>query len=81
MHKIQAICDQWDRLGSLTQQRRKQLEEAEQIAERLDRLYLDFAKRAAPFNNWFVDCSTYLKVISKNTRDAVRAIQQLTVGS
>uniref|UniRef100_A0A915B2A6 Alpha actinin n=1 Tax=Parascaris univalens TaxID=6257 RepID=A0A915B2A6_PARUN len=50
--RCKAICDQWDRLGSLTQQRRKHLEEAEQIAERLDRLYLDFAKRAAPFNNW-----------------------------
>lgn len=50
--RCQAICDQWDLLGSLTQQRRKQLEEAEQVAERLDRLYLDFAKRAAPFNNW-----------------------------
>ncbi|VDN38905.1 unnamed protein product [Gongylonema pulchrum] len=50
--RCQAVCDQWDRLGSLSQQRRRQLEEAEQVAERLDRLYLDFAKRAAPFNNW-----------------------------
>nr|CRZ24421.1 BMA-ATN-1 [Brugia malayi] len=49
---LQNICDQWDRLGSLSQQRRRQLEEAEQAAEYLDRLYLDFAKRAAPFNNW-----------------------------
>ncbi|KAM3717057.1 Alpha-actinin, sarcomeric [Dirofilaria immitis] len=51
-NRCQNICDQWDRLGTLSQQRRKQLEEAEQIAERLDKLYLDFAKRAAPFNNW-----------------------------
>ncbi|VDM98811.1 unnamed protein product [Thelazia callipaeda] len=50
--RCQNICDQWDRLGSLSQQRRKQLEDAERVAERLDRLYLDFAKRAAPFNNW-----------------------------
>lgn len=46
------ICDQWDRLGRLTKQRRKQLEDAEIVAEKLDKLYLDFAKRAAPFNNW-----------------------------
>ncbi|KHN81974.1 Alpha-actinin, sarcomeric [Toxocara canis] len=50
--RCKTICDQWDRLGALSQQRRKNLEEAEQVAERLDRLYLDFAKRAAPFNNW-----------------------------
>lgn len=28
------------------------LEEAERVAEKLDQLYLDLAKRAAPFNNW-----------------------------
>uniref|UniRef100_A0A0N5AEH5 Alpha-actinin, sarcomeric n=1 Tax=Syphacia muris TaxID=451379 RepID=A0A0N5AEH5_9BILA len=49
---FQSICDHWDLLGSLSQQRRRQLEEAERVAENLDRLYLDFAKRAAPFNNW-----------------------------
>ncbi|VDK74202.1 unnamed protein product [Litomosoides sigmodontis] len=50
--RCQNICDQWDRLGKLSQQRRRQLEEAERVAEHLDRLYLDFAKRVAPFNNW-----------------------------
>ncbi|KAL3985623.1 Spectrin repeat family protein [Acanthocheilonema viteae] len=50
--RCQNICDQWDRLGNLSQQRRRQLEEAERVAEHLDRLYLDFAKRVAPFNNW-----------------------------
>ncbi|CAG9539472.1 unnamed protein product [Cercopithifilaria johnstoni] len=50
--RCQNICDQWDRLGNLSQQRRRQLEEAEQVVEHLDRLYLDFAKRVAPFNNW-----------------------------
>uniref|UniRef100_A0A1I8EEK1 Alpha-actinin n=1 Tax=Wuchereria bancrofti TaxID=6293 RepID=A0A1I8EEK1_WUCBA len=48
--RCQNICDQWDRLGSLSQQRRRQLEEAEQVAEYLDRLYLDFAKRVAPLD-------------------------------
>ncbi|KIH67349.1 hypothetical protein ANCDUO_02320 [Ancylostoma duodenale] len=50
--RCQAICSQWDRLGQLATQRRTALEEAERVAERLDTLYLDFAKRAAPFNNW-----------------------------
>ncbi|VDI73655.1 actinin alpha [Mytilus galloprovincialis] len=50
--RCQLICDQWDRLGTLTAQRRQGLEEAEKILEKIDQLYLDFAKRAAPFNNW-----------------------------
>ncbi|CAI4225155.1 unnamed protein product [Auanema sp. JU1783] len=50
--RCQNICAQWDRLGQLAAQRRSTLEEAERVAERLDALYLDFAKRAAPFNNW-----------------------------
>jgi len=50
--RCQAICDQWDLLGSLTQARRAALDEAEQILERMDSLQLEFAKRAAPFNNW-----------------------------
>lgn len=50
--RCQAICAQWDRLGVLSGQRRSVLEEAERAAERLDALYLEFAKRAAPFNNW-----------------------------
>jgi actinin alpha len=48
----QRICDQWDRLGMLTQRRRTNLEEAERLMERIDTLHLEFAKRAAPFNNW-----------------------------
>ncbi|KAI1295512.1 Alpha-actinin, sarcomeric [Halotydeus destructor] len=50
--RCQRICDQWDRLGALTQKRRTGLEEAEQVLEKIDTLHLEFAKRAAPFNNW-----------------------------
>lgn len=50
--RCQRICDQWDRLGSLTQRRRTALDEAERILEKIDILHLEFAKRAAPFNNW-----------------------------
>lgn len=50
--RCQAICDQWDRLGTLTAQRRQGLDEAERVLEKIDQLYLDYAKRAAPFNNW-----------------------------
>lgn len=46
------ICDQWDILGSLTQKRRQGLEEAERVLEKIDTQHLEFAKRAAPFNNW-----------------------------
>ncbi|XP_050525865.1 alpha-actinin, sarcomeric isoform X1 [Daktulosphaira vitifoliae] len=50
--RCQRICDQWDRLGSLTQKRRSDLDDAEKILEKIDILHLEFAKRAAPFNNW-----------------------------
>ncbi|KAI4808488.1 hypothetical protein KUCAC02_000545 [Chaenocephalus aceratus] len=46
--RCQGICDQWDNLGTLTQKRRDALE----LWETIDQLYLEFAKRAAPFNNW-----------------------------
>lgn len=50
--RCQVICDQWDLLGTLTAQRRTALEEAEHVLEKIDQLHLEFAKRAAPFNNW-----------------------------
>nr|XP_027212270.1 alpha-actinin, sarcomeric-like isoform X2 [Penaeus vannamei]XP_027212272.1 alpha-actinin, sarcomeric-like isoform X2 [Penaeus vannamei] len=50
--RCQAICDQWDRLGTLTTSRRNALEETEKLLEKIDQLHLEFAKRAAPFNNW-----------------------------
>lgn len=50
--RCQRICDQWDLLGVLTQQRRSGIEEAESVLEKIDSLHLEFAKRAAPFNNW-----------------------------
>merc|ERR1719402_1530199 len=50
--RCQVICDQWDRLGTLTQSRRTGMDEAEKVLETVDGLHLEFAKRAAPFNNW-----------------------------
>uniref|UniRef100_A0A3Q4G276 Actinin, alpha 1 n=1 Tax=Neolamprologus brichardi TaxID=32507 RepID=A0A3Q4G276_NEOBR len=47
--RCQRICDQWDALGALTQ---KRSERTEKLLETIDQLYLEFAKRAAPFNNW-----------------------------
>uniref|UniRef100_UPI00398EBB57 alpha-actinin-1-like isoform X4 n=1 Tax=Pristiophorus japonicus TaxID=55135 RepID=UPI00398EBB57 len=50
--RCQTICDHWDTLGSLTQSRREALERTEKLQETIDQLYLEYAKRAAPFNNW-----------------------------
>ncbi|RXM90570.1 Alpha-actinin-1 [Acipenser ruthenus] len=50
--RCQCICDQWDALGALTQKRSEALERTEKLLETIDQLYLEFAKRAAPFNNW-----------------------------
>lgn len=59
--RCQRICDQWDRLGTLTQQRRLSLDEVLKVLERIDRLHLEFAKRAAPFNNWMDGASEDLQ--------------------
>lgn len=45
--RCQRICDQWDRLGTLTQQRRVGMDEAEKVLEQVDSMHLEFAKRAA----------------------------------
>uniref|UniRef100_A0A670Z8B7 Actinin alpha 4 n=1 Tax=Pseudonaja textilis TaxID=8673 RepID=A0A670Z8B7_PSETE len=50
--RCQKICDQWDSLGSLTHTRREALEKTEKQLETIDQLHLEYAKRAAPFNNW-----------------------------
>uniref|UniRef100_A0A8D0D3J4 Actinin alpha 4 n=1 Tax=Sander lucioperca TaxID=283035 RepID=A0A8D0D3J4_SANLU len=50
--RCQKICDQWDVLGTLTQNRKESLERTEKQLESIDELYLEYAKRAAPFNNW-----------------------------
>lgn len=50
--RCQRICDQWDRLGHLTTERHRHLNETEKLLEEIDQLHLEFAKRAAPFNNW-----------------------------
>uniref|UniRef100_A0A1I8FFC4 Calponin-homology (CH) domain-containing protein n=1 Tax=Macrostomum lignano TaxID=282301 RepID=A0A1I8FFC4_9PLAT len=54
------LRSRWDRLGVLSTnqsspvrcRRSRALREAEQVLESLDQLHLQFAKRAAPFNNW-----------------------------
>uniref|UniRef100_A0A8C9WFJ7 Actinin, alpha 1 n=1 Tax=Scleropages formosus TaxID=113540 RepID=A0A8C9WFJ7_SCLFO len=50
--RCQRICDLWDSLGALTQKRSEALQRTEKLLETIDQLYLEFAKRAAPFNNW-----------------------------
>ncbi|XP_078146765.1 alpha-actinin-2-like isoform X1 [Centroberyx gerrardi] len=50
--RCQVICDQWDQLGTLTQKRRENLERAEKLLETIEQVFLEFAKRSAPFNNW-----------------------------
>ncbi|XP_077394424.1 alpha-actinin-1 isoform X2 [Festucalex cinctus] len=51
-NRCQRICDQWDALGVMTKQRSEALQKTEKLLETIDQLYLEFAKRAAPFNNW-----------------------------
>ncbi|XP_073725400.1 alpha-actinin-2b isoform X2 [Misgurnus anguillicaudatus] len=50
--RCQSICDLWDHLGTLTQKRRESLERTEKLLETVEQLFLEYAKRSAPFNNW-----------------------------
>ncbi|KAG1972843.1 alpha-actinin-1 [Pimephales promelas] len=50
--RCQNICDLWDQLGTLTQKRREALERTEKLLETVEQLFLEYAKRSAPFNNW-----------------------------
>ncbi|XP_028415774.1 alpha-actinin-like [Dendronephthya gigantea] len=50
--RCQSICDGWDTLGQLAVDRRQALEDAKARREQIDMLRLEFAKKAAPFNNW-----------------------------
>jgi len=50
--KCQGICEEWDRLGELTNRRLSSLQNMEKVMDAIEQLYLEFAKRAAPFNNW-----------------------------
>jgi actinin alpha len=50
--RCQKICNEWDQLGDLTHKRRIALTDAERIVERIDSLFLEYAKKAAPYLNW-----------------------------
>jgi actinin alpha len=50
--RCKVICDGWDMLGDLTHERSNKLAVEIEKAERLDNLWLNYAKKASPFNNW-----------------------------
>lgn len=50
--RCKKICDGWDTLGDLTIARNQKLADEIEKAERLDNLWLEYAKKASPFNNW-----------------------------
>ncbi|XP_004208576.1 alpha-actinin [Hydra vulgaris] len=50
--RCRIICEEWDNLGELNEKRNKNLTAAIEIAEYLDNLWLEYAKKASPFSNW-----------------------------
>ncbi|XP_010003925.1 PREDICTED: LOW QUALITY PROTEIN: alpha-actinin-4-like, partial [Chaetura pelagica] len=74
--RCQKICDQWDILGSLTHSRREALEKTEKQLETIDELHLEYAKRAAPFNNWMESAMEDLQDMF-----IVHTIEEIEVGT
>ncbi|XP_038075571.1 alpha-actinin-like [Patiria miniata] len=75
--RCQSICDHWVRLGNLTSACRQTLETIQDLLQRVDSLFLDFAKKAAPFNNWMEGASEDLvDVFSVHTVDEIRRLIQ-----
>ncbi|XP_043911371.1 alpha-actinin-4 isoform X2 [Protopterus annectens] len=73
--RCQKICDQWDVLGSLSQNRREALENTEKQLETIDQLNLEYAKRAAPFNNWMVGAAEDLQdMFIVHTTDEIKSL-------
>lgn len=50
--RCQYICDEWAKLGHFTRERRSKIEARLAVLQDVDSLLLEFAKRAAPYNNW-----------------------------
>ncbi|CAH8841985.1 unnamed protein product [Trichobilharzia szidati] len=50
--RYKSIITTWDEMKKLSAQREREISKALTALEEIDQLHLDFAKRAAPFNNW-----------------------------
>ncbi|KAH8860703.1 Alpha-actinin [Schistosoma japonicum] len=50
--RYNSIITTWDEMKKLSSQREREISKALTALEEIDQLHLDFAKRAAPFNNW-----------------------------
>ncbi|CAH8506670.1 unnamed protein product [Schistosoma intercalatum] len=50
--RYNTIITTWDEMKKLSSQREREISKALTALEEIDQLHLDFAKRAAPFNNW-----------------------------
>ncbi|CAH8491629.1 unnamed protein product [Heterobilharzia americana] len=50
--RYKSIVTTWDEMKRLSVQREREISKALTVLEEIDQLHLDFAKRAAPFNNW-----------------------------
>merc|ERR1739838_1225679 len=70
------ICVEWSSLGDATQKRRLNLETMVQILESIEAQHLEFAKRAAPFNNWMDGAMEDLEdMFIVHTMEAVRDLK------
>ena len=74
--RCQQITDKWNEFGELTGKRGEKLKSEIERAERLDNLWLEFAKRASPFNNWMDGAKEdLLDTFKVNTLDEIQDLK------
>jgi len=74
--RCQQITDKWNEFGELTGKRGEKLKSEIERAERLDNLWLEFAKRASPFNNWMDGAKEdLLDTFKVNTVDEIQDLK------
>lgn len=71
------ICDGWDTLSDLTMARSQKLQDAIEKAERLDNMWLEYAKRASPFVNWLDGAQEdLLDVVIVHTLEEIKDLKE-----
>ncbi|BHF71927.1 hypothetical protein SprV_0401498800 [Sparganum proliferum] len=73
--RFNALIERWERLQRESDRRKKGLLELQERYKQVEKLFLDFAKRASTFNSWFENAEEDLTdPVRCNSLDEIRAL-------